>query len=189
MKIISQVIVQQRKKKLLSQEELAHKSGISLRTIQRIEKGSVNPHGHTLKVLAETLEFDLTDLIKEKDHDFSNELRTLNAIGLLAIIAPLIHLFVQLFYWKRKKVEGQYKTIGRRILSFQIIWLLATLVAFSLIHILSFIIAGQSVIGHFPYRLITYMILLLINVSLVGITAVRLNSNRTKILTWVPLLL
>jgi len=41
---------QLREQKNMTQEELSEKSGISVRTIQRIESGT-NPKGHTLKYL------------------------------------------------------------------------------------------------------------------------------------------
>ncbi|NQY05646.1 MAG: helix-turn-helix transcriptional regulator, partial [Flavobacteriaceae bacterium] len=44
-------LVALRTQRNLTQEELAEKSGISSRTIQRIEAGTV-PKGHTLKTLA-----------------------------------------------------------------------------------------------------------------------------------------
>lgn len=46
----------------LTQEELAEKSGISVRTIQRIEAGT-EPKGYTLKTLASTLEISEKDLL------------------------------------------------------------------------------------------------------------------------------
>ena len=54
----------------LTQEELAEKSGLSVRTIQRIEAG-VEPKGHTLKTLVTCLQISESDLllpaISEKD--------------------------------------------------------------------------------------------------------------------------
>ncbi len=52
-----------------TQQELADVSNISLRSIQRIEKGQVNPRIHTLKVLAEHLGFSL-DFLKENKQKF-----------------------------------------------------------------------------------------------------------------------
>lgn len=51
-----------REKKNLTQEELAEKSGISVRTIQRIEAGT-EPKGYTLKTLAATLDIVEKDLL------------------------------------------------------------------------------------------------------------------------------
>lgn len=51
-----------REEKNLTQEELAEKSGISVRTIQRIEAGT-EPKGYTLKTLASTLEISEKNLL------------------------------------------------------------------------------------------------------------------------------
>ncbi|MCD9854607.1 helix-turn-helix domain-containing protein [Epilithonimonas sp. JDS] len=51
-----------REEKNLTQEELAEKSGLSVRTIQRIEAGT-EPKGYTLKTLASTLEISEKDLL------------------------------------------------------------------------------------------------------------------------------
>lgn len=44
-----------RKEKSLTQEELAEKSHVSVRTIQRIEAGEVMPRTITVKILLEAL--------------------------------------------------------------------------------------------------------------------------------------
>jgi len=51
-----------REKQNLTQEELAEKSGLSVRTIQRIEAGT-EPKGYTLKTLASSLNVSETDLL------------------------------------------------------------------------------------------------------------------------------
>lgn len=182
------VIVQARKKQQLSQEELARQSGVSLRTIQRIEKGSVNPHGHTLKTLVNALNLQLTDLEEKAKNINFPKLKSLNAIGLLIIIAPAIHVLIQLVYWNKLAV-GETKRIGARFISFQLLWLLGTLLTFVLIHVVSYLIAGQSVIGHFPYRLTAYLGLLILNVIVITRTAIQLNSNQAKILDRIPSLI
>jgi len=47
----------------LSQEELTENSGLSLRTIQRIEKGLTTGSSHTIKTLAATLHIESENLI------------------------------------------------------------------------------------------------------------------------------
>jgi transcriptional regulator with XRE-family HTH domain len=54
-----------REQKNLTQEELAAQSGISVRTIQRIEAGT-DPKGYTLKTLASTLDISEKDLVKQE---------------------------------------------------------------------------------------------------------------------------
>ena len=52
-----------RLQKGLTQQELADLSGISLRSIQRIERGEVSPRSHSLKELGKALEMDLAELL------------------------------------------------------------------------------------------------------------------------------
>lgn len=54
-----------REEQNLTQTELAEKSGVSLRTVQRIEAGNI-PKGFTLKALAGALEVDPEDLVAKK---------------------------------------------------------------------------------------------------------------------------
>lgn len=53
-----------REKQNLTQEELSEKSGISVRTIQRIEAGTP-PKGYTLKTLAKALGIPESDFLSE----------------------------------------------------------------------------------------------------------------------------
>ncbi|MPS72706.1 MAG: helix-turn-helix domain-containing protein [Chryseobacterium sp.] len=55
-----------REKQNLTQEELAEKSGLSVRTIQRIEAGT-EPKGYTLKTLASSLDVPESDLLTPDD--------------------------------------------------------------------------------------------------------------------------
>jgi transcriptional regulator with XRE-family HTH domain len=57
---ISNLIVEARKSKNLTQEDLADLSKVNLRTIQRIENKENNPRGNTLKLICNALEIDLS---------------------------------------------------------------------------------------------------------------------------------
>lgn len=59
------ILKQLRVSRLLSQEQLAQMSGLSVRTIQRIESGH-SPSVETLKCLASVLEVDAATLTQEK---------------------------------------------------------------------------------------------------------------------------
>ena len=65
-KLIAQQIKSERLSKGLTQQELAEETGISLRSIQRIENGEVYPRSFTLKVLAEKLELNFEGLNVKK---------------------------------------------------------------------------------------------------------------------------
>ena len=51
-------------RELLTQQELAEKSGVGVNTIIRIERNQVEPHGRTIRRLAEALEVAPEELVK-----------------------------------------------------------------------------------------------------------------------------
>ncbi len=53
-----------RKRALMSQRELATRSGVGVTTIVRIERNQVEPHGATIRKLAAALEVDPAELVK-----------------------------------------------------------------------------------------------------------------------------
>jgi transcriptional regulator with XRE-family HTH domain len=50
-----------------SQKELAEKTGLTLRTIQRIENNEVKPSLYSLKVIGEALKTDFTEFAKQSE--------------------------------------------------------------------------------------------------------------------------
>ena len=67
MEEIAKKILAARKAKGLTQEELADDSKLSLRTIQRIEKGENIPRGKTLELIEQSLDIHLISDKKAKD--------------------------------------------------------------------------------------------------------------------------
>ena len=63
-KKLEQGVKELRKEKGLSQEELAKVSGLSLRTIQRVENGETEPTGETLKRISTALDVTPKELIE-----------------------------------------------------------------------------------------------------------------------------
>jgi len=57
-----------RKRALLTQQELADKSGVGVTTIIRIENNQVEPQGRTIRKLAEALSVEPHELVREADH-------------------------------------------------------------------------------------------------------------------------
>ncbi|ATA73898.1 hypothetical protein CGC49_06710 [Capnocytophaga sp. H4358] len=78
MEKLSQKIKELRKMKCLSQEELATQAGVSLRTIQRVEKAENTPSGETLKRILTTLGTSYETLIAETITE--KPLRTLQGV-------------------------------------------------------------------------------------------------------------
>ena len=79
-----------RNQKGMSQEFLAEESGLSLRTIQRIEKGESNPTGESLKRLANALNVSPDELIDWSVKEDKKYLTYLNLSALLFLVFPLL---------------------------------------------------------------------------------------------------
>lgn len=71
--MIADIVKERRTRKGYTQKELSDISKISLRSIQRIEKGEVVPRMYTLKTLADSLDFSL-DLLNEEESNQSQEI-------------------------------------------------------------------------------------------------------------------
>jgi len=54
-----------RKRKLLTQEQLADKAGVGVNTIIRIERNQVEPHGRTIRKIAAALGVAPSDLLED----------------------------------------------------------------------------------------------------------------------------
>lgn len=136
-----------REQQNLTQEELSEKSGISVRTIQRIEAGT-KPKGHTLKTLSKTLEINDSDLLAENNSieieeinlindeipqenetiNFS-EIKLINLSSILFIIFPPLNILAPLllsYLYKEKN------NITKQIISVQIIWTISAPIIFML---------------------------------------------------------
>ncbi len=58
---------QLRKQSLMTQEQLAERSGVAVSTIIRIERNQVEPHGTTIRKLAEALRVEPQELVRTSD--------------------------------------------------------------------------------------------------------------------------
>ena len=93
-----------------SQKELSEQTGLTLRTIQRIENNEVNPSLYSLKVIGEALKTDLSEYVKKSDtkpyefnltlkitdmNQFLNDLKTLVKTHwkTIFIIVLVVYLF------------------------------------------------------------------------------------------------
>ena len=120
-----------REKLNLTQDELAEKSGISVRTIQRIESGN-EPKGHTLKQLASTLEINQSELLNEEViHPVSNYtlIKIINLSSIPFTIIPLANIAVPLLIMVVKK---RFDPLAKQIISVQILWLIVAAIIFML---------------------------------------------------------
>ena len=113
----------QRTLKGFTQEELSEISTIGIRTIQRIEKEEVTPHLQTAKLLAESLQINLEDLLVLENPNEEVIQRKwmllLHASPFFGIIIPFANILFPLFLWIHKANDNiTYDTHGRAIVNF-----------------------------------------------------------------------
>lgn len=131
-------LLQIREQLKLTQEELAEKSGISVRTIQRIEAGQP-PKGYTLKALMKALEVEEMDLINMTAVQMENSEtvkwnKIINLSALPLLLVPPFNVLVPLLLIYLKK---QYNIVNRQLISIQILATLVAIVLFIFVLILN----------------------------------------------------
>ncbi|MBD0832914.1 helix-turn-helix domain-containing protein [Aestuariibaculum sediminum] len=84
-------LIEVRTSKGLTQEEVAEKCNVSVRTIQRIESGIVKPRAYTIRKISNILEFDFFE-ISEQNCDEDNESLEVNKHSILWYIKDLFNL-------------------------------------------------------------------------------------------------
>lgn len=120
-----------RNRRGLSQELLAENTGLSLRTIQRIENGETTPRGDTLQRLSIALQVSPDEIVDWVVAEDKNFLAALNLSALGFLFFPILGILIPLVMWisKKDKIKGINKT-GKELLNFQISWTLVILVTF-----------------------------------------------------------
>lgn len=134
-----------REQQNLTQEELSEKSGISVRTIQRIEAGTL-PKGYTLKTLAKVLEIPESELLDKKTKtetagdekaeikqesvaiDYS-KIKLVNLSSLLFVVLPPLNILVPLLL---TSILKQKNPLVKQIVSVQILWTILAPIVFML---------------------------------------------------------
>ena len=117
-----------REKQHLTQEELAEKSGLSVRTIQRIEAGA-KLKGHTLKSIASALGLKPSELIANANQEQTLNLPLIKLINVSSLLffIPLGNILAPLLIMYLKK-ENNF--IAKQIVSVQIMWTIVSVVLF-----------------------------------------------------------
>ncbi|PZR03510.1 MAG: hypothetical protein DI539_26210 [Flavobacterium psychrophilum] len=117
-----ELIKSMRVKKGLTQDELAERTGITVRTIQRIEQGKVNPRSYSIKVIATALNVDSRELVDSSNEDnvaYTNGKRIwlplLHLSGLFLLLIPTMIIWA----YKRDEVDGM-KEAGAQVINFQL---------------------------------------------------------------------
>lgn len=192
--MIGEKVSQIRKEKAWSQEDLAERSGLSVRTIQRIEKNGSKPRPFTVQTLASALDVEVTTLLsKEKQRgqapaiDFSI-LRQINLAVFVHVVLPLGNIFLPLIIWRKNRQSALVKEVGSKIITVQILWTLTTLLLLILTPLVSLLISGEVQVGQFPTVLLVYLLSVVLNVLMTIQSAQRLLKRQVNLYPAIPTL-
>lgn len=129
----------------LTQEELSKNSGISVRTIQRIETG-IEPKGHTRRAIAKALDVEENQLLNNKSNPKTNStknkieltdvevinyaaLKLINLSSILFIIIPPLNILAPLLLMV---VMKQKNKLTNQLISVQMLWTIIAPIVFML---------------------------------------------------------
>ncbi|WP_111307845.1 helix-turn-helix domain-containing protein [Confluentibacter sediminis] len=131
---ISENLIYQRKLNGYTQEDLSEKTSVGVRTIQRIEKGEVEPHLQTVKLLAVGLDIPVNDLIvieNPKEETIQRKwMLMLHGLPFFGFIIPFANVLFPIFIWVHKAEDNKiYDAHGRAVINFQSTMLLLFIIS------------------------------------------------------------
>lgn len=123
--MIAEKIKKIRTQKGLSQEKLAEKTNLSLRTIQRVENGESDPRGDTLIRIADALNISLDIFNDSQKEENKAYLASIHISALSFLLFPLLGIILPLILWiaKKDKIKN-LNSQAKELLNFQISWTL-----------------------------------------------------------------
>ena len=179
MENIGQKIVELRKSKGYTQEELAEKAKVNLRTIQRIENGENKPSGTTLKLVCEALETLPEKIIDYGKKEDSKLLVLMHLSVITYLVFPIGNILIPLIFWISKKDKIiKLDEKGIRLLNFQIIWTILSTFTFGLMLFtatLGFANPKTEYISHLLLYL--FVFLNIINIGMALVIAFRIKEK------------
>ena len=112
-----------RNQKGYSQEKLAEKTGLSLRTIQRVENRETEPRGDTLSKIADVFKVSPDEIMEQNIEEDNSYLMVLNLTQFISIIIPLFGILFPMLLWTlKRRTVSKVEEVGKKILNFQITW-------------------------------------------------------------------
>ncbi|MFH6770654.1 helix-turn-helix domain-containing protein [Gaetbulibacter aestuarii] len=167
-----------REKEGYTQTDLATKTGLSLRTIQRLENTNKIPKGYTLNALAEEFHMEPSALQAQYLHtkrSRDSEISTIKMINLSAFSflgIPFGNLILPIIIWRNNRDSQFVDEVGRRIVNFQILF---TLILSLLLILMPFTVS--KLFPGIPLVLITALMAYLFNIVVIIRTAVKIQHQ------------
>jgi len=166
-----------RNKKGMSQEVLAEESGLSLRTIQRIENGDSNPTGDSLKRLSNALDVNPDELIDWTIKEDQRYLTFMNLSALTFIFFPLLGIIVPFMLWtSRKDKLKNINKIARDLINFEITWTIALF----FVPIILFLFTKIGVLENLSFKIIITIgaLMYFLNIMFIIFNTIRITNKK-----------
>jgi len=186
-----------RRSRGLTQEELAEKAGVTVRTIQRIESGESKARAYTLKKIAEVMGVSLGELqnpvmapgqvptpvsaqngmaapVQETSRE---ELYLLNMSCFFYLIIPFVHVLIPYQLWKKNRGEA-----GWKIVKSQVSWTIA-------LHGSMLLALGYNLVTKYYFRekaflvnyLCVFFIMYILNAFIILRTNYRITTGKCRV--------
>jgi len=172
--LVSKKIIALRRQNGLSQEQLSNNSGVAIRTVQRIEAGTVAAHLQTLSLLAKALNVEVSELTTSQapsnNESMKNSLLLLHLSPIIGSAFPLGNVLLPVALWLYKRSEFQSTEInnhGRSIVNFQLTMLIAYVTC----------IVGR-IMHNLPYAIELFLVLILLNLVLMLFNSWRIWKGK-----------
>jgi transcriptional regulator with XRE-family HTH domain len=164
---LNEKIIQGRKSKGLTQEELAALTKVNLRTIQRIENGKSKPRYYTLKAIENALDLKQAALLSEDTAHFLY-LFCLSCFSYLVV--PYLHFLVPHYLLSRNhEQKSEVRRFAKKVIQEQMYWVIATTLVFLVVLLINFIIRYYFNTGQYISYLIPFFGMYTLNAVLIGI--------------------
>jgi XRE family transcriptional regulator, regulator of sulfur utilization len=136
---LSEKIVAARKRKGLTQEQLADAANVTVRTIQRIESGETAPRAFTLKTIAAALDIDFETLgagndtaamttspgqVAAADEEEGKHFLLMICLSCFSyLIIPLLHFLVPAWLLTKNRIQNPHMlAFARKLVRGQLFW-------------------------------------------------------------------
>ncbi|RYZ98703.1 MAG: helix-turn-helix domain-containing protein [Sphingobacteriaceae bacterium] len=116
----------------LSQEELAYRAKLSLRTVQRIESNETEPRGHTLQQLSAALDILTQELVVLNGMVNKRWWVLFNMSALSFMVFPILGPLLPFMLWRTNndKLKGREDAV-RKLINFEIGWCIVQFLIFT----------------------------------------------------------
>jgi transcriptional regulator with XRE-family HTH domain len=196
--MLKKTLKEHRLAKHMSQRDLADHSGISLRTVQRIEKKESAGSPYVIRALCKALGIETNSILQRADYDEHNEfqadiveahppnryLKYINISSLSGLLFPFLNLVVvtgTYLILKKRFVIPNDRTTAQKILSLQILWSVITLIILIFTPLIDHWFLNIGDVLEIPLFIWIYLLLLFSNLLITIAIAARLNTGKDPI--------